>query len=76
MENEIQQPLSLAHIPLSLTFALTEDNLLADPSSSEETVVASRITVSLNIYKEICSIHKPGGLSITQETLSGCLKLA
>ena len=38
--------------------------------------MASRVTVSLNIYKEICSIHKPGGLSITQETLSGCLKLA
>jgi hypothetical protein len=30
----------------------------------------------MNVYKELCSIHKPGGMGISEQTLSGCVKLA
>ena len=50
-EDEVQQGLSLAHIPVSLTLALTDNNLIADPSSFEDRVAKSRITVTMNVYK-------------------------
>lgn len=49
--DDIQQGLSLAHIPISLTLALTEGNLIADTSGFEERVEKSRITVTMNVYK-------------------------
>lgn len=75
LDDKIQQPLSLAHIPLSLSFGLTENNIFADPSAAEERISLSRITVSMNIYKEICSIHKPGGAGISESALSNCVKV-
>jgi exosome complex component RRP45 len=76
VDEKIEQTLSLAHIPIAITVALTENNLIADPSGTEELVAKSRLTISMNVYKEICNIHKPGGMSISEETLSGCVKLA
>jgi len=35
VENTIKQPLSLAHIPVSLSFALVEGNIFADPTAAE-----------------------------------------
>lgn len=29
----------------------------------------------MNVYKEICSIHKPGGMGLDQETISGVIKI-
>lgn len=76
VNEEVQQGLSLAHIPTSISFILTENNLLADSTASEERVSKSRLTISMNVYKELCCIHKPGGMGISQDILTGCLKLA
>lgn len=35
IDEEIQQALSLAHVPIALTLVLTENNLIADPTASE-----------------------------------------
>jgi hypothetical protein len=29
----------------------------------------------MNIYKELCSIHKPGGSGISESSLSSCVKV-
>jgi hypothetical protein len=29
----------------------------------------------MNIYKEICSIHKPGGMGLDQDTISGTVRI-
>ncbi|CAD8200937.1 unnamed protein product [Paramecium pentaurelia] len=61
-------PLSIHHIPLSLTYAILELNeqtiLLQDPCLEEEAVQNGRITYSVNIYNDICHVHKPGGSPI------------
>lgn len=67
--------MSLAHIPLSFTLGLTEGNIFMDPSAGEDKVAMSRITISMNIYKEICSIHKPGGAGLSESSLSNCLRV-
>jgi len=36
----------------------------------EEEVMDGRITFALNIYKDICSIHKPGGAPLSQATFA------
>jgi exosome complex RNA-binding protein Rrp42 (RNase PH superfamily) len=33
LDEQVQQPLSLAHIPLSFTFGLTDANIFLDPSA-------------------------------------------
>jgi exosome complex RNA-binding protein Rrp42 (RNase PH superfamily) len=35
VENDRQQPLSLAHIPISISFALVEGNIFVDPTAAE-----------------------------------------
>lgn len=74
VDSNVKQPLSLAHLPLSFTFGLTENNVFVDPSMAQERISSSRVTVSMNIYKELCSIHKPGGLGISEESLNNCVK--
>lgn len=35
----------------------------------------TRITITMNVYKEICAIHKPGGMGLDEETISGAIKI-
>jgi hypothetical protein len=30
----------------------------------------------MNVYREVCSIHKPGGAGLSEEALAGCLRVA
>ena len=46
-----------------------------DATHLEEQVGLTRITITMNVYKEICSIHKPGGMGLDQETISGTLRI-
>ena len=45
--------------------SLSDNNLIVDPALTEENIANSRITVTMNVYKELCSIHKPGGMAIS-----------
>jgi exosome complex RNA-binding protein Rrp42 (RNase PH superfamily) len=49
-----------------MTFGLFENNIFFDLSLYEENISKSRLTISMNVYKELCSIHKPGGLGMTK----------
>ncbi|XP_043577944.1 exosome complex component RRP43-like isoform X2 [Bombus pyrosoma] len=67
-------------LPVSITFAIFNDQLLvADPTDDEESLCLGRLTIVMNEEK-ICCIHKPGGISISQDlflkSLSKCKKRA
>lgn len=68
-------PLSIAHTPFSFTFGMVENTIFLDPTQHEEENLETRITISMNIYKELCSIHKPGGKGITEAILSGAIRV-
>ena len=68
-------PLSIAHTPLSFTFGLYENSIFLDPTREEEKCEETRITISMNVYYEICSIHKPGGKGVTDTVISSILKV-
>lgn len=72
---EKKQMLSLAHTPFSFTFGLISNTIFLDPTLKEEVVLDTKITITINIYNEICSIHKPGGLGITNNILTGAIAI-
>jgi len=74
-KDKLLQALSIPHIPIAFTFAFFNDSttVIMDPTRLEEEVMDGRITFALNIYKDICSIHKPGGAPLSQATFAQLL---
>ncbi|KAM3130549.1 hypothetical protein pb186bvf_017358 [Paramecium bursaria] len=71
-------PLSIHHIPLSFTFSLIEKDqtyITLDPSIEEDNVKSGRLTICVNVYNDICHIHKPGGCPIQTKTFDGLIKV-
>lgn len=76
-------PLSVHHIPLSVTFALfsSEENpnqliYVMDPDLEEQNAAEGIISVAVNTHGEICSIEKSGGVALSPECIIQCVKLA
>ncbi|KRX00598.1 Ribosomal protein S5 domain 2-type fold [Pseudocohnilembus persalinus] len=72
------QPLSIHHIPIAFTFCLFHNGrvVVCDPLRLEEQIMDGRITITMNIYKDICNIHKPGGAPIDPSILSIMIQTA
>lgn len=72
MQEKNPQPLSIHHIPIAFTFCLFNNGkvVVCDPLRIEEEIMDGRITITMNIYKDICSIHKPGGAPIDPNILN------
>jgi len=74
-------PLSVHHLPLTLTFALFPAEAgkslsIADPTAAEERASSGQLTVTMNQHGELCGIHKPGGVPVDVEALRECTELA
>lgn len=63
------QPLSIHHIPIPFTFAFFKKATLivADPLVLEESIMEGRLTIAVNVYNDVCNIHKPGGAPVQVE---------
>ncbi len=61
-------PLPTKFIPVSVTMAVIEDTLIADPTLEEESIMTARITFASADKDTICAAQKgrPGGFSIEQ----------
>jgi exosome complex RNA-binding protein Rrp42 (RNase PH superfamily) len=46
------------------------DYILFDPTRNEEEVISGRITITMNVYKDVCAIHQPGGATIKPSLVS------
>lgn len=69
VEEKDPQPLSIHHIPIAVTYSFFDDSkiFVMDPTKLEEEVMEGRVTFAVNIYKDICYIHKPGGAFLSPE---------
>lgn len=71
-EEKRPQTLSIHHFPISMTFALIslpdhsdeKEYLVFDPTKTEEEIFDGRLSLTLNVYKDICGVHFPGGCNI------------
>ncbi|KAI8336271.1 ribosomal protein S5 domain 2-type protein [Chlamydoabsidia padenii] len=71
-------PLSVHHIPISITFNFFDNGnlLVVDPSYLEEQVKQGDMTITMNIHKEICALSKAGGIPLEMDQLLRCSQIA
>jgi len=69
--------LTITGNPIASTFAVFQNSqLIADPNDEEEELAASVVTIVTLDDGKICSISKPGGLSIDEAILRQCVEMA
>jgi hypothetical protein len=78
MEERTPVPLSIHHIPICVTFGFFSelDVIVVDPELKEECVINGRMTITMNVHKELCGIQKSGGNAIMAESVIKCSKIA
>jgi exosome complex component RRP45 len=55
---------------LSTTTPQCREHLVVDPSLQEERVMDGRMTVIMNNFREICAVHKAGGVLLSPEQVN------
>ena len=63
---------SLNHIPILQTFAILNKNgefLIFDPDQNEENVCNGNLSIAVNLYGDICCVHKPGDSIISYDLM-------
>ncbi|XP_062182310.1 uncharacterized protein LOC133886613 [Phragmites australis] len=74
--NREKRKLALGDIPFSLTCALHKDSILADPTSEEESVIETSVTVVVDSSDRLVLIQKLGGSVTSMATIKECISLA
>ena len=71
-------PLTLHHLPVSVTYGLFEggNTVVVDPSLKEEAAMEGSITLIVNSTKEVCAVHKAGGIGVLSGQMMRCTRLA
>jgi exosome complex component RRP45 len=75
-------PLSIHHLPFSVTFALytepgsDDTTVLVDPSSCEERVAQGTLVLFVNKHRQLCAVQKAGLLPIAAELILHCAQIA
>ncbi|TYZ69077.1 hypothetical protein PybrP1_008455, partial [[Pythium] brassicae (nom. inval.)] len=82
-------PLSLHHLPISISFCFLErrdtadDNgdggspvIFMDPTDREERVTDGTMTFTFNSFRELCAVHKIGGAAIAASDVLRCAAVA
>lgn len=64
--NKERRKLTISSLPFSLTCVLHKNYILADPTSEEEAVMETFVTVALNSSGHLVSLYKPGGPVLAQ----------
>jgi exosome complex component RRP43 len=67
--NREKRKLMLGDIPFSLTCALHKDSVLADPTSEEESMIETSVTVVVDSSDCLVSVQKLGGAVASMGTV-------
>jgi exosome complex component RRP43 len=67
--NREKRKLTLGDIPFSLTCALHKDSVLADPTSEEESMIETSVTVVVDSSDRLVSVQKLGGAVASMGTI-------
>lgn len=75
-------PLSLHHIPISISFCFIESRddgepiIFMDPTDREERITDGSMTFTFNSFRELCAVHKIGGAAISTNDVLRCANIA
>mmetsp|Transcript_10791 Transcript_10791/g.27787 ORF Transcript_10791/g.27787 Transcript_10791/m.27787 type:complete len:355 (+) Transcript_10791:333-1397(+) len=79
LESHVPDPLSVHHRPLCVSFVFTGDeagSAVVDPERKEEAVAVGTLSLALNVHREVCAIHKLGGVALSPDQLLECMEIA
>ncbi|XP_008302217.1 exosome complex component RRP43 [Stegastes partitus] len=63
--------------PVGASFCVFDDSILiVDPTAEEESLSTAQLTVVTDEEGRLCSLHKPGGTSLSGEKLQECISRA
>jgi len=67
--------LPLTHMPISITVMKIGNKIIIDPTTAEEEVIDSRLTVGISEEGEVCSMQKGGNQGLTIEEIDTMVEL-
>ncbi|XP_051140430.1 uncharacterized protein LOC127257912 [Andrographis paniculata] len=74
--NKEKIKLKMKNVPFALTCILHKNYILADPTSEEESIMETFLTVVLDSSSRLVSLNKPGGPGLAQTSMiQDCIKL-
>ncbi|GER57181.1 exosome complex component Rrp42 [Striga asiatica] len=74
--NKEKRKLNLNAVPFALTCVLYKDYILADPTSEEESIMETCLTVVLDSSFQLVSFNKPGGPGLAHTSaIQDCISL-
>lgn len=70
-------PLTVQHVPLSVSFALFEDGevTVIDPTREEAAAADGSITLVATEHGELCGVHKVEGCAMSPDVIQRCVRL-
>lgn len=69
-------PLKMKAPPFTLTFAKINDNIIVDPLALEESVMSTRLTITIDGDDTISSMQKGGQGTLTRQEILDCVERA
>ncbi|XP_030010070.1 exosome complex component RRP43 [Sphaeramia orbicularis] len=75
--SEKKHRLKIYRHPVGASFGIFDDSILIiDPTAEEEILLTAQLTVVTDEEGRLCSVHKPGGTSLSGEKLQECITRA
>lgn len=74
---EKKHKLQIHRHPIGVSFGVFDKSIIiVDPTAEEENLLTAQLTVVTDEEERLCSVHKPGGSSLTGEKLQQCINRA
>lgn len=75
VEEDTKNKLTVASLPISTSFMVFDEKVIADPTAEEEKLSAACITVAIS-NSELSFLYKPGGQPVEPSILEKCIRQA
>lgn len=71
-----REPLELRDLPITVSVVKIGDNLVVDPTTDEEDIMDTRITVAVNRDGHVCALQKSGSVGLDLEEIKKAIGIA
>ncbi|KAM8835654.1 exosome complex component RRP43 [Synchiropus picturatus] len=77
VDSKKKRGLKIQRCPVATSFAVFDNSIvIVDPTLEEECLSTAQLTVVTDEDDQLCSLHKPGGTSVSGQKLQECINTA
>ncbi|XP_053703290.1 exosome complex component RRP43 isoform X3 [Synchiropus splendidus] len=77
VDSKKKRGLKIQRCPIATSFTVFDNSIvIADPTLEEECLSTAQLTVVTDEDDQLCSLHKPGGTSLSGQKLQECINAA